>query len=185
MYQIRKFEKKDGEDVKKVCIALADDEWKNNPLFAEALQDVFCRYYIEEEPENCFVAVDENDQVKGYILGAKDYLTYKKVFTTYILEGSKNPVTQAMGPSSMEAIEPFSEEYPAHLHIDLLPECQGQGVGRMLLNTLADHFKEQGIKGLLLDVAVDNTGAIAFYEKCGFSQIHVGNQEIVMGRLLQ
>ncbi len=182
---MRKFEEKDAEDVKKVCIALADDEWKNNSLFVEALQDVFCRYYIEKEPENCFVAVDENDQVKGYVLGAKDYETYASRFMEDIVKKSQNPVTQAMGPSSMEAIASFSKEYPAHLHIDLLPECQGQGIGRMLLDTLAEHFKKQGIPGLLLDVAKDNTGAIAFYEKCGFSQLHVGEQEVVMGRLLQ
>ena len=185
MYQVRKFEAKDVDGVKAICLALADEEWKNNPLFAGALQDVFCRYYIEKEPENCFVAVDETDQIKGYVLGAKDFETYASDFVEDIVKKSQNPVTQAMGPSSMEAIAPFSKDYPAHLHIDLLPECQGQGVGRMLLDTLAKHFRKQGIPGLLLDVAKDNTGAIAFYEKCGFSQLHAGEQEIVMGRILQ
>lgn len=185
MYQVRKFEAKDAEEVKKVCIDLADEEWRNNPLFAEALQDVFCRYYIEKEPENCFVAVDTHGQVKGYVLGAKNYETYASGFMENIIKKSQNPVTQAMGSSSMEAIAPFSREYPAHLHIDLLPECQGQGIGRILVETLAEHFKKQGVPGLLLDVAKNNTRAIAFYEKSGFSQIHVGEQEIVMGRILQ
>ena len=184
MYQIRQFKEKDATGVRAVCLALADDEWKSNPLFAEALQDVFCRYYIEEEPENCFVAVDETDQVKGYVLGSADYNAYADRFMEHIVNKSQNPVTQAMGSSSMETIAAFTKEYPAHLHIDLLPECQGQGIGRSLLDTLAMHFKKQGIPGLLLDVAKDNTGAIVFYEKCGFTKLHVGEQEIVMGRRL-
>ena len=32
--------------------------------------------------------------------------------------------------------EPYSQGYPAHLHIDLLPELQGQGWGRRLIDTL-------------------------------------------------
>lgn len=60
---------------------------------------------------------------------------------------------------------PYAEDYPAHLHIDLLPECQHQGIGSRLIKTLADHLRRQRIKGLMLNVANDNKNALRFYEK--------------------
>ena len=39
-----------------------------------------------------------------------------------------------MNPDRMLIAE--VDAYPAHLHIDLLPELQGQGMGRRLIDTL-------------------------------------------------
>ena len=43
--------------------------------------------------------------------------------------------------------EPYAAEYPAHLHIDLLPELQGQGWGRRLIDTLVAALRERGVRG--------------------------------------
>ena len=43
--------------------------------------------------------------------------------------------------------QPFGDEYPAHLHIDLLPETQGQGLGRRLIETLVDALQERACPG--------------------------------------
>ncbi len=64
-----------------------------------------------------------------------------------------------------------TDPYPAHLHIDLLPRAQGQGLGRTLIATLADALRERGVPGLHLGVAEQNTGAIAFYGRVGFTTV--------------
>lgn len=48
------------------------------------------------------------------------------------------------------------------------PECQGQGLGRILLSHVLKHT--QGIETISLEVKVDNAGAIRLYESLGFIQ---------------
>lgn len=62
-------------------------------------------------------------------------------------------------------------EYPAHLHIDLLPVVQGGGVGRRLIATLLDELRRRGVRGVHLGVDPQNVGAAAFYERLGFERL--------------
>jgi ribosomal protein S18 acetylase RimI-like enzyme len=180
MYKIRKYQMKDYEGVQKVCIGVADKVWQDKQMFRKALINVYCLYYIEQEPENCFVVVDDNDLVKGYILCAKDYPTYARKFPKLYLK-TLNPVTIMVGRASMKAMKDYASDYPAHLHIDLLAECQHQGIGRRLIETLMNHLAKQNVRGLMLDVAQNNEGAQKFYEKCGFKVLHTDKHEILMG----
>ncbi|GHS89166.1 hypothetical protein AGMMS50218_14780 [Actinomycetota bacterium] len=63
-------------------------------------------------------------------------------------------------------------QYPAHLHIDLLPRAQGGGLGRRLITALADALRERGVPGVHLGVEARNTGARAFYARIGFTVAH-------------
>lgn len=65
----------------------------------------------------------------------------------------------------------YSGQYPAHLHIDLLPEIQGKGLGRRLIMTLLDTLRRKGVKGLHLGTQEKNKDACAFYEKMGFKRV--------------
>ena len=80
--------------------------------------------------------------------------------------------------------EPFGDTYPAHLHIDLLPELQGQGFGRRLIDTLVAALRERGVRGLHLAADVRNTSAAAFYERTGFSRIPSHADVVAFGREL-
>lgn len=60
------------------------------------------------------------------------------------------------------------QKYPAHLHIDILPEFQGQGWGRKLIEAWCEKINGEGAKGVHLDMVKDNVGARRFYEKLGF-----------------
>ncbi|MES1169890.1 MAG: GNAT family N-acetyltransferase, partial [Leifsonia sp.] len=66
---------------------------------------------------------------------------------------------------------PELADYPAHLHIDLLPEAQGQGLGRRLIETLLDELAAAGATGVHLDMDPANTGAGAFYARLGFTRL--------------
>ena len=62
----------------------------------------------------------------------------------------------------------LDERYPSHLHIDLLPEAQGQGFGRRLIERLIGQLDERGSSGVHLGVSKANHRAIAFYRHVGF-----------------
>jgi ribosomal protein S18 acetylase RimI-like enzyme len=66
-------------------------------------------------------------------------------------------------------IEPNAADHPAHLHIDLLPETQGQGLGRRLIETLFAELTRRGVRGLHLGMDPNNAGAAAFYERLGMT----------------
>lgn len=57
-----------------------------------------------------------------------------------------------------EAVSPaaFSVKYPAHLHIDILPEYQGQKVGTALMSALKEKLVSDNIKGVMLCVGKGN-----------------------------
>ncbi|AEG44289.1 N-acetyltransferase [Isoptericola variabilis] len=61
--------------------------------------------------------------------------------------------------------------YPAHLHIDLLPEAQRRGYGRRLVDTLRTALAARGVPGVHLGYDPANTAARAFYDRVGFREL--------------
>ena len=81
--------------------------------------------------------------------------------------------------------EPY-EEYPSHMHIDLLPRAQGRGYGRRMMEQLMAKLQERGSPGAHLGVSATNLPAHAFYKKLGFHELirtGAGDQAVIyMGR---
>lgn len=182
--KIRKYKPEDHDRIDEICIETAREGLKTTPEMVEALTIVFSHYYTEQEPENVFVAVDDEDTAQGYILCADDFGIWSEEFQERYLNDSQNLPARMMGFGSVEALEPYADEYPAHLHIDLMPSIQGQGVGTQLITALVEHLKAKKIRGLILDVAADNERAIRFYKKNGFQVLHDDGDGIVMGMQL-
>ena len=167
---IRKYQEKDFEATKYVCLndMLGKEGYEK---IIEYVEIMFCRYYLEKEPENCFVAVDDNDKVIGYTYGSKDYDYYQENFSEYInavaeLE-NRRFLAEALTEMYDHAI--YKKDYPAHLHIDILPDYQSKGIGSKLINAFCDNLKEQNVKGVMLIVGSENEGARRFYERNGFT----------------
>lgn len=172
MITIRKYQEKDRENLLKICI-----ETSSLPTESEKDLDflnlMFNDYYAIVEPDNCFVAADENDEAVGYILCAENFDRYFKTFKGLYLPMIKKLgmkyYTMAISEIAVHSI--FRKKYPAHLHIDILPVCQGKGTGTALMNELKDHLKEKGIDTLMLSCGMGNKRAIKFYEKNDFKMI--------------
>ena len=169
MISIRKYQPKDKENLRRICI-----ETSRLPVDTkeqrEFLYLLYNDYYSENEPQNCFVAADENDNAVGYIICAENFKAYSKIFKKFYL-----PEIKELGlPFYINAVAEmgghwlFSKKYPAHLHIDILDYCQGQGVGSQLVSELKKHLKSKGINSVMLSCGDSNTGAIKFYKKNGF-----------------
>jgi ribosomal protein S18 acetylase RimI-like enzyme len=60
------------------------------------------------------------------------------------------------------------QTYPAHMHIDIIPEYQKRGYGKALINAFFEAVRSRGAKGVHLDMVEHNVNARAFYERIGF-----------------
>lgn len=71
--------------------------------------------------------------------------------------------------------------FPAHLHIDLLPQCQGRGLGRQLIDHILTEFEASGAGGVHLGVDRRNRRAIGFYERLGFEPLSETGDGVCFG----
>ncbi len=169
MIYIRKYKKEDMRQLQHICI-----ETSSLPVETEEqrkfLTLMFNDYYTEVEPENCFVAVGEDDVPVGYIICAEDFDRYLRIMRSFYLPEIRklgmNYYFMAMG--EIVAHKLFSSKYKAHLHIDILDSCQGKGTGTALMNALKDNLAEKGIHSLMLSCGASNVRAVSFYKKNNF-----------------
>lgn len=171
MLEIRKMREADIGDMEGICLYTAKESLRDTQKHRENTLLLYNRYYTRAERENCFVAVDENDKAVGYIICAPDFKRYKSGFLKNELKanfklGFKYGI---IAFSEVLAQKSISKKYPAHLHIDIMPDFQCGGTGTALMKTLLKHLKGQNVKGVMLGVAKSNEGAIRFYKRNGFS----------------
>jgi hypothetical protein len=83
MIKVRKYEEKDFDGVRYACLN-SDGGGMSADLCAFVLH-TFCDYYIENEPENCFV-LDDNGKAVGYVICTEDYDNYKEIFDEFYRE---------------------------------------------------------------------------------------------------
>ena len=153
---------------------------------------LFIYYYTRYEPEHFFVAVDpSNDRVVGFICGATDTATQEKSFgrkmipriiariflyTTWRYPRTfKTLLGMMKGMGGLEdraTTATVRSDYPAHLHIDLLPEYQHKGLGTRLMSHFEEHLTRQGVTGVHLQTTNHNRKAVPFYKGLGYAIIH-------------
>lgn len=182
---IRKYTKEDFEATKYVCIHdMLKEEGLENLI--DYVETMFCRYYLEKEPESCFVAVDENDKPIGYVYGAKDYDRYQENFSEYINHVAEIENRRFLWEALTEMYDHaiYKKDYPAHLHIDILPDYQSKGIGSRLINAFCEFLKEENIRGVMLIVGSDNLGARRFYERNSFTLLQEQPTGAVYGKKL-
>jgi GNAT superfamily N-acetyltransferase len=145
------------------------------------------------QPNTCYVLDDGNGRAVGYILGVSDTPSFvqkwKEWYIPYLqsqgLErpGSGEPtwwkknlpnaLRQMMhDPEAMlhQNQPQLMKEWPAHLHIDVLPPFQRRGYGRQLVERFFQAAREEGVQGVHLLMAASNTEAGHFYTRMGFER---------------
>ena len=191
MIQIRPYDPSDRADVADICVRTGDNGQDATGLYSSdtLLPDIYALPYVDHEPELAFV-VDNGERVVGYILGTADTRRFAEWFSaewwptvapnhTGTADPERSIVASAGNPERM--LVAAVDAYPAHLHIDLLPEAQGQGLGRRLIETLAAALVARGVPGLHLGVGSGNTDAQAFYRRVGFTELASDAGGVVMG----
>lgn len=169
MVTIKNYEPKYREDVQQVCINTAPKTAQTDPDMRDFILYTFCNYYIEQEPENVFVLVDENDRAQGYVFGAMNlgkYLKKMKPYLAKVRQTGKEYYRDAIAEILAHAV--FSLKYPSHLHIDINEPFRGNGNGSNMISTLTGSMKSRGAKAIMLVVGTNNVRGINFYKKNGF-----------------
>lgn len=183
---IRPYRPSDRDAMYEVCVKTAAAGGDATGIFTDdrLWGDIFAVPYVERHPDLAWVVESSDGRTIGYIVSTDDTDAFEQWFRDewwprvsdrYPLSGEAEPTRQdkMIGYASRRAPgrEPHAAEYPAHLHIDLLPETQGQGLGRRLIETLFAELKNRGVRGLHLGMNPTNTGAGAFYERLGMHRL--------------
>jgi len=170
MATIRPYQPKDRANMHHICIQTGPAAAAQPGPARTTLLATYCDYYIDHEPQNCFVIADEQDCAVGYIICAQDYHTYYKRFMQQYAPRTKGfslPMrVECLASAKLSRL--FVKQYPAHLHIDILPSHQRMGLGSQLMNTLCAHLRAQGVPGVMLGVGSGNKKGRNFYNKYGF-----------------
>lgn len=170
---IRKAQRTDIENVEYVCRMTAGEQAQTDEVTGKAIAKTYSTYYIRECTDTCFVLADDTDKAVGYILCEPNYKRYNKVFRSVDAPQIKK-ISQKYGIMAYFLPVPctfFGRSYPAHMHIDILPEYQNKGYGSKLLDALFKELESRGVKGIMLTAGLDNVGAIRFYKRNGFKTI--------------
>lgn len=187
---IRPYRPRDRDGVRRVCFEtgyMGDPvawQWRDRESFA----DLFSGWYTDHAGDDALVVTRgaDDDEVLGYLLGCRDTrrvagpgrLVLRHLLGRGLLArpGTAPVLWRTLGDLAAETArhrrlpptEVVDDRWPAHLHIDLLPEARGDGVGRALMTRWLDALRADGIAGCHLTTWAENDGAIAFFEAMGF-----------------
>lgn len=192
---IRPFQPGDESALAHICLVTSDAGADGTGLLPDdrLWADLFVLPYVVRHPDFAWV-VDAGDGADGsvgtpvgYIVGAPDTAAFEAWFgeVWWPERGWERPGEAEPGVTlseadgllrygwSRNATNPgvSDPEYPAHLHIDLLPETQGKGFGRALIETLLNRLRALEVPGIDLHASPRNTGALAFYPRVGFTAL--------------
>jgi ribosomal protein S18 acetylase RimI-like enzyme len=197
---IRRYRETDLAAVYDICVRTADagQDARGKYRRDDLMGDLFAGPYVFLEPEVAFV-LDEGGRAVGYIVGTPDTAafarTYRERWIPRLADRYRVPPQPPVSPDEqMLALHYRPErllwsglaEYPAHLHIDLLPAFQGTGYGRALMATFCDAVAKAGAAGVHVTVVADNVPAIGFYRRLGFEPLAVDDPGpvVYLGRKL-
>lgn len=203
MPHLRPFRTGDEDAVVDVCRRTADAGADATGILADddLWAQVFALPYLVRHPDLAVVVETDDGRVAGYIVATDDTRAFEDWFRTVwwprfaqrwprpapgapARERTRQDGILAYAYARRAGGEPFGDDYPAHLHIDLLPELQGRGWGRRLVETLVGTLRARGVTGLHLVADVRNAGAIAFYPRLGFTPIPSPADVVAFGRTL-
>jgi ribosomal protein S18 acetylase RimI-like enzyme len=192
---IRPYHPTDMTALYRICLKTGNSGKDATSLFKDPdlLGHIYAAPYAYYESELCFIATKDGTPC-GYILGTKDSEKfYKRLDQEWLpplrvrcpLPGiSDNSLSARIARLIHQEVKLIEEvkAYPAHLHINLLPIAQGQGMGRRLMDTFLEKLISLSVPAVHLGVGKSNTGAISFYEKLGFQRLKEEEKAIIFGK---
>lgn len=187
-WRIRQARPDDLAATYRVCLETGDAgrdataQFQDDP---DALGRMYVGAYLRFEPQLAFVLEDDSG-VCGYALGALD----SKVFYDAYLHQWLPPVCREFPEPSGDSAtwsparklhyeyhhpsiampQPY-EQYPSHIHIDLVERAQGRGLGFRMMDVLLGELRRLGTAGCHLAMHPDNRRAERFYYKLGFTEV--------------
>ena len=197
---IRRYRETDLAAVYDICVRTADagQDARGKYRSDDLMPDLFAGPYVFLEPDVAFV-LDDGRQAVGYVVGTPGTAAFARAYRERWIPRLADrypvppepPVTPdeqmlALHYRPERLLWPGLPEYPAHLHIDVLPAFQGAGYGRRLMTAFCDAVTQAGAAGVHVCVVTDNIPAIGFYHRLGFGTLAVDDPGpvVYLGRKL-
>jgi ribosomal protein S18 acetylase RimI-like enzyme len=184
----------DTEALYDVCVRTADGGQDARGQFDDdrLWGDLFAVPYLLLAPDHAYVLDDGTGRAVGYALGAADTATFVERLRDVWIPATADRIPLPPDPpiSAQDGLRalhyhpewrfnPELAAYPAHLHIDILPEWQGRGFGRALMSALINGLRSAGAGGIHLTMLTTNTNARRFYDRLGFTEFPTTEPEDV------
>lgn len=143
--------------------------------------------YTVLSPQTVFIAEDD-EGVCGYIAGVFDTVAFEERLEREWWPELRERYPDPSGdPSTWNADQRRSyaihhpkrvpafltDRFPAHIHMNLLPRTQGQGIGSALLDKWLSNARDKGVKGVHLGASAGNHSGIRFWASRGFTQVEL------------
>lgn len=181
---IRPYRPADRDAIAEVCTLTGDSGGDATGKFVDdaLLPHIYALPYVDHSPELATV-VEVDGKVSGYILGVADVADFARWWAS-----TWQPVLRARFPDvdrwpqadrdlflrtvdGSDLWSPIRADHPAEFHIDLLPDAQGLGLGRLLIERFCRTVREMGVPALAIGVGARNTRAVDFYRHLGLTVI--------------
>ncbi len=184
---IRKFLPQDRAEIRRISCETSFLEFPRQEILAddEIIADSLTAYFIDHEPESCFVAVLADARVVGYLTGSKNVGKMHKVefrmLVKLIIKALKKglflkPASWRYFYYSLRSLfrgefmmPDFSKSYPALLHINIDKPYRGLGAGEKLIDAYLNYLKTEGVTGVHFGTFSEQ--AKGFFLKMGFEII--------------
>lgn len=186
----------DRDRLYEVCLRTGASGRDATAIFADPclLGHVYVGPYLALEPDLAF-ALDEDGEAMGYVLGARDTVDFERrcerEWWPPLRERYADPAAgRSWTPDErlchmlhhpVPTDPAVAADYPAHLHVDLLPRAQGSGHGRRLVEHLLSRLRAMGVHGIHLGVDADNEGAVGFYRHLGMRPVRQEAGALILG----
>ncbi|OLT08975.1 GNAT family N-acetyltransferase [Pseudonocardia sp. CNS-139] len=155
----------------------------------ESEADVYLTPYMDHEPDSLFLAVVGGEPA-GYLAGSlgsgapdpvpaedariaqaiRDHrLVLRRRPAAFFLRAGLDAAWAAVRrePTAGELDDP---RWPAHLHINVVPQVRGTGAAAALMAAWQDRLRATGTPGCYLQTLVENVRAVRFFERSGFEK---------------
>lgn len=178
MVTLRAYRHEDLDALYDICVKTGDSGRDATPLHndLQLIGHIYAAPYAILEPQNVFVAEDD-EGVAGYVVGTQNSnafsarleqewwpsLRARYADTSELTEADRGRVATILRPHGSPA--DIVADYPAHIHMNLLPRLRGQRVGSRLLDMWVEQAKTAGVKGIHLGASPTNHGGMAFWGK--------------------
>lgn len=184
--RIRVFRETDRDALRLLFVrAGADSPTESLWGHPESEAAIYLEPYMDHEPESLFLAEDDGVLV-GYLTGCLDGATFpgedariaqairahrlvlRRRPAAFFARSAFDAAATALrrSPTAGEIHDP---RWPAHLHINVAPEARGTGAAAGLMEHWFERLSAAGSPGCHLQTLVENTRAVRFFERMGFT----------------
>lgn len=190
-YRVRLYRRTDRAAVREICIATA---WMGEPGGERIADDwiwaeYWTRYFTDREPCHCWVAEDtSSSRVIGYLTGTASAARFES-YVPFVLPSiigrvilkrllwkaaSRRAILstlRSLARGELAVRHSIVRNYPATLHLNLLPAARGHGLGFRLAEAFLDAMRSEGVPGVHAQTLSLNEGIAHFNRRLGFQPV--------------